>query len=161
MIVHLRLRTHVQSRLACSLQVLNMIDAFGSTLPDLEPYGQNLRLRQHEQEVCKCGFCLPSRKLTWKPKKGPIKTTVPLNRGYTGFHVSLGECISCHQGSPLPALVQKHAPATRVTSRAAKALLWAPDFRASGPKVNPKAAGLRAGYQAGASLDCKDHHPPL
>ena len=35
---------------------------------------------------------LHSRKLTWKPKKGPIKTTVPLKGGYMGFHVSLGEC---------------------------------------------------------------------
>ena len=37
---------------------------------------------------------LPSRKLTltWKPKKGPIKTTVPLKWGYRGFHVSLGDC---------------------------------------------------------------------
>ena len=33
-----------------------------------------------------------SRKLTWKPKKGPIKTTVLLNGDYMGFHVSLGEC---------------------------------------------------------------------
>ena len=33
-----------------------------------------------------------SRKLTWQPKKGPIKTTVPLNGDYMGFHVSLGEC---------------------------------------------------------------------
>ena len=33
-----------------------------------------------------------SRKLTWKPKKGPIKTTVLLTRYYMGFHVSLGEC---------------------------------------------------------------------
>ena len=37
---------------------------------------------------------LPSRKLTWKPKKGPIQTTVPLKGGYMGFHVSLGECIT-------------------------------------------------------------------
>ena len=36
---------------------------------------------------------LPSRKLTWKPKKGPIKTTVLLKGGYMGFHVSLGECM--------------------------------------------------------------------
>ena len=35
---------------------------------------------------------LHSRKLTWKPEKGPIKTTVPLKGGYMGFHVSLGEC---------------------------------------------------------------------
>ena len=34
---------------------------------------------------------IPSRKLTWKPKKGPIKTTVPLKGSYMGFHVSLGE----------------------------------------------------------------------
>ena len=35
---------------------------------------------------------IPSRKLTWKPQKGSIKTTVPLKGGYMGFHVSLGEC---------------------------------------------------------------------
>ena len=33
-----------------------------------------------------------SRKLTWKPKKGPIKTTVLLKGDNMGFHVSLGEC---------------------------------------------------------------------
>ena len=33
---------------------------------------------------------LHSGKLTWKPKKGPIKTTVLVKRGYMGFHVSLG-----------------------------------------------------------------------
>ena len=37
---------------------------------------------------------LPSRKLTWKPQKGPIKTTVLLKGGYMSFHVSLGECTS-------------------------------------------------------------------
>ena len=37
---------------------------------------------------------LHSRKLTWKPKKGPIKTTVLLKGGYMGFHDSLGECKS-------------------------------------------------------------------
>ena len=35
---------------------------------------------------------LHSRKLTWKPKKGPIKTTFLLKGAYMGFHVSLGEC---------------------------------------------------------------------
>ena len=35
---------------------------------------------------------LHSWELTWKPKRGPIKTTVPLKWGYMGFHVSLGEC---------------------------------------------------------------------
>ena len=35
---------------------------------------------------------LHSRKLTWKPKKGPKKTTVLLKGDYMGFHVSLGEC---------------------------------------------------------------------
>ena len=37
-------------------------------------------------------MCIHSRKLTWKPKKGPVKTTVLLKEGYIGFHVSLGEC---------------------------------------------------------------------
>ena len=31
-----------------------------------------------------------SRKLTWKPKKGPMKTTVLLKGYYMGFHVSFG-----------------------------------------------------------------------
>ena len=31
---------------------------------------------------------LHSWKLTWKPKRNPIKTTVPLKWGYVGFHVS-------------------------------------------------------------------------
>ena len=35
------------------------------------------------------------RKLTWKPKKGPTKTTVLLKGDYLGFHVSLGECGAC------------------------------------------------------------------
>ena len=35
-----------------------------------------------------------SRKLTWNPKKGSIKTTVLLKGVYMGFHVSLGECTS-------------------------------------------------------------------
>ena len=34
-----------------------------------------------------------SWKLTWKPKKGPIKTTVLLKGGHMSFQVSLGECI--------------------------------------------------------------------
>ena len=40
---------------------------------------------------------IPSRKLTWKPKKGPIKTTVPLKGGYMGFHVSLGSVEGCYR----------------------------------------------------------------
>ena len=39
-------------------------------------------------------YIIHSRKLTWKPKKGPIKTTVLLKGDYMGFHVSLGECNS-------------------------------------------------------------------
>ena len=46
---------------------------------------------------------LPSRKLTWKPKKGPKKTTVLLNGGYMGFHVSLGECTVCKSSNKLVA----------------------------------------------------------
>ena len=38
------------------------------------------------------GEAIHSRKLTWKPKKGSIKTTVLLKGDYMGFHVSLGEC---------------------------------------------------------------------
>ena len=41
---------------------------------------------------------LHSRKLTWKPNKGPIKTTVLLKGDYMGFHVSLGECKSWSVG---------------------------------------------------------------
>ena len=41
-----------------------------------------------------------SWKLTRKPQRGPIKTTVLLKWGYMGFHVSLGECrrgnIACY-----------------------------------------------------------------
>ena len=37
-------------------------------------------------------WCLHSWKLTWKPKRGPIKTTVPLKWGYMDFHVSFWEC---------------------------------------------------------------------
>ena len=34
-----------------------------------------------------------SRKLTWKPKKGPVTTAVLLKGDFQmGFHVSLGEC---------------------------------------------------------------------
>ena len=40
-----------------------------------------------------CQQSFPSQKLTWKPKKSPMKTTVPLKRGYMGFHVSSGECM--------------------------------------------------------------------
>ena len=36
-----------------------------------------------------------SRKLIWKPKKGPTETTVLLKGGYMGFHVNLGECSPC------------------------------------------------------------------
>ena len=32
-----------------------------------------------------------TRKLTWKPKKWPIRTTVLLKEDNLGFHVSLGE----------------------------------------------------------------------
>ena len=33
-----------------------------------------------------------SRRITWQPKKGPTKTTVPLQGNSMGFHVDLGEC---------------------------------------------------------------------
>ena len=36
---------------------------------------------------------LPSRKLTWKPKKRPIKTTVPLKRGYMGAMLIWGSVL--------------------------------------------------------------------
>ena len=40
---------------------------------------------------------LHSRNLIWKPKKGPIKTTVLLKGHYMGFHVSFGECMGSGQ----------------------------------------------------------------
>ena len=43
-------------------------------------------------EIMETTGSIHSRKLTWKPKKGPIKTTVLLKGYYMGFHVSLGEC---------------------------------------------------------------------
>ena len=51
------------------------------------------------------------RLLTWKPIRGPIKTTVPLKGGYMGFHVSLGECTN---GSRfLAGLQEKSGPGGR------------------------------------------------
>ena len=32
-------------------------------------------------------FKIPSRKLTWKPQKGPMKPTVPLKRGAIGISI--------------------------------------------------------------------------
>ena len=49
-----------------------------------------------KQEEC---AGIHSRKLTWKPKKGPTKTAVLLKGDYVGFHVSLGECILVGQES--------------------------------------------------------------
>ena len=40
--------------------------------------------------------------LSRKLKKGSIKTTVPLKRGYMGFHVSLGECSGSKFATPGP-----------------------------------------------------------
>ena len=53
------------------------------------------RIQGFGVQKCSAGFrnYLHSWKLTWKPKRAPIKTTVPLKWGYMGFHVSLGECI--------------------------------------------------------------------
>ena len=39
------------------------------------------------------GDMVHSRKLTCKPKKGPIKTTVLLKGGHVGFHLSLGNVV--------------------------------------------------------------------
>ena len=50
-----------------------------------------------------------SRKLTWKPKKGPIKTTVRLKGESMGFPVSLGEC-----NSPNAVMVGVAKPATAI-----------------------------------------------
>ena len=41
------------------------------------------------------------KKLTWKPKKSPIKTTGLLDGDYMGFHVSLGSV----GGPPNPVIV--------------------------------------------------------
>ena len=68
------------------------------------PVSQELRARvpQMRSPDCKrefpeiCGVLswgvLHSQKLTWKPKWGPIKSTVLLKGDYMGFHVSLGDC---------------------------------------------------------------------
>ena len=40
---------------------------------------------------------LHSRKLTWKPKRVPRRTTVPLKEGYVGFHVSLASGMTSRQ----------------------------------------------------------------
>ena len=49
-----------------------------------------------QSDACRCEMVSMHRvhswKLTWKPKKGPIKTLVLLNGDYMGFHVNLGEC---------------------------------------------------------------------
>ena len=54
---------------------------------------------------------LHSRKLTWKPKKGPIKTTVLLQEGYMGFHVSLGECKTPTMTAPGRGILPGHSVA--------------------------------------------------
>ena len=54
-------------------------------------YFRGLGSRVEGPELFKSDL-IPSWKLTWKPKKGPMKTTVLLKGGYMGFHVSLGEC---------------------------------------------------------------------
>ena len=57
---------------------------------------------------------LHSRKLTWQPKKDPIKTAVPLNGDYMGFHVSLVECrFLCFPEFPVPV---KSKPSANSTS---------------------------------------------
>ena len=43
-----------------------------------------------------------SRKLTWKPKRSPIKITVLLKRDYMGLHVSLRECSELKAELQLP-----------------------------------------------------------
>ena len=43
-------------------------------------------------ELCAAILLCSSKPTTWKPKKGPFKTTGLLKGGYMGFHVSLGEC---------------------------------------------------------------------
>ena len=65
---------------------------------------------------------LHSRKLTWKPQKGPIKTTALLKGYYMGFHVSLGEC-TVQVGDlcivlykiriPIPSCEEKHHDAVK------------------------------------------------
>ena len=62
-------------------------------LSDLPGWG--FRWRDHRliaQTWLMCRVYVHSWKLIWKPKRGPIKTTVPLKWAYRGFHVSLGEC---------------------------------------------------------------------
>ena len=63
----------------------------------VDPLGKAAELRPKcsgSIRVARCTVLLKlhSRKLTWKPKKGPVKTTALLKGVYMGFHVSLGEC---------------------------------------------------------------------
>ena len=64
----------------------------------IESGAQGFRIRDQKRECC---GQLHSRKLTWNPKRGPIKTTVPPKWGYMGFHVSLGECTNSHNWDSL------------------------------------------------------------
>ena len=66
-----------------------MVQAFGAAAADpraLHPGGPWKLPRLSEE------FTLPD--INWKPKKGPIKTTLLLKGDYRGFHVSLEECQS-------------------------------------------------------------------
>ena len=65
-----------------------------NTIAHPRPVKLAISLHKHWSEVLRRN--LQSRKLTWKPQKGSIKTTVPQTGGHMGFHVSLGECTEPH-----------------------------------------------------------------
>ena len=54
-------------------------------------FGDGFIIGNEGQLVSQMMQGLHSRKLTWKPKRSPIKITVLLKGAYMGFHVSLGE----------------------------------------------------------------------
>ena len=95
---------------------------FISHFPSAVPHPQLHRRRLDPTNWESVGILriqLHSRKLTWKPKKGPVKTTVLLQGDYMGLHVSLGECIgtagnvpeqcmvlaTCFPKGPMPVLI--------------------------------------------------------
>ena len=64
----------------------------GSKGLQLRDIGHTITFYDSQRGFQKNNQWFHSRKLTWKPKKGPIKTTVLLKWGSMGFHVNLGEC---------------------------------------------------------------------
>ena len=89
-----------------------------------------------------------SRKLTWKPQKGPIKTTVLIKGGYMGFHVSLGECIplgpSTNASSPPGCVFDIPLPSPPACEYMAAASFKSPSLQAKAQRqVEAKAPGAK------------------